>query len=104
MVSISRSWRQGARSRGAAPIPTSARRAAGVRGILPSMSIRLREARLAAGLGTQALSTRAGVSRNLVLRTEQGNGGGTAVATVALLHDALKVRRAWLAFGELPVS
>lgn len=64
---------------------------------------RLREARLAAGIGTQALSTQAGVSRNLILLAEQGNGGGTALSTIALLADVLKVRRAWLAFGDLPV-
>lgn len=64
---------------------------------------RLREARLMVGIGTQALSTQAGVSRNLILLAEAGKGGGTAVATVALLADCLKVRRAWLAFGDLPM-
>lgn len=64
---------------------------------------RLREARLEAGIGTMALSSRAGVSRNLILLAEAGKGGGTAVATIALLADVLKVRRAWLAFGDLPV-
>ncbi len=64
---------------------------------------RLREARLAAGFGTQMLSTAAGVSRNLILLAEAGKGGGTALSTIALLADVLKVRRAWLAFGDLPM-
>lgn len=63
---------------------------------------RLRDTRLEVGLGTAQLARQAGLGRTLILLAEAGKGGGIGLAAVAALADVLGVRRAWLAFGDLP--
>lgn len=63
---------------------------------------RLRDLRLERGMSTNALARQAGTGRTLILLAEQGNGGATALHSVAALADALGCRRSWLAWGEGP--
>lgn len=63
---------------------------------------RLRDTRLEVGLSTNALARQAGLGRTLILIAEAGKGGAVGLAAVAALADVLGVRRAWLAFGDLP--
>lgn len=68
------------------------------REIGPDIGDRLREAR--GEMTIRALATRAQVSTKTIVDIEAGRGATSSVKTYLKLARALKVRPAWLCFGD----